>query len=652
MEETVIDDGVVMRNAVLSFTPPAPSRRSAAPAAALEMPLNTSVSADSIVELTNTGERTVRYRVMPCELRDYTITFSPSSGTLKPRRSAKLKAKLTVRSKVNTNCRVTVHINDGASSHVVTAKIRCDTGVFGVDPATLEAAVDPDCGARVPVLLINIKRRLAAEGGLTSEGIFRLAGEQTELRLAKDAINRAATAARIAGATSSATSSSSSSGATGAGAGAATAGAVGGPGCVLGCMDGLPEDVNDLATLIKIWYRELPQPLLNALPEARIVDSADVGACVAALDALEPVSRALLDWLLDLLLRVAANRAVTKMTAQNLAIVIAPNLYEATTPDPVQGLVMSQKAVQFVHNILLHMAREREKAAAAAASAASASAATTAKEEEENKEEAKDKGETDTDKAEAAGGDDAAKGKEKKKKSGKSRKGAKSGSVVLRRPKGRGRENGAEDEGGLSDDALADSGRKSPHRHHHRRHHHAESVVLSPDAERREATTAAEHTDAAGEARTGPGAETEAQRGAAADAREAQAECSDAQGTSEAEEEAAPHGEHEEVCHALKQATVFVEVVDEDEDEADGDEGATEDTRGEAQTEGAPEQGENEAQETHEAEKEEKEPSASEEGCTEKEGEASAPQDKEVLERKEETPATTGEEVAHGDPEQ
>lgn len=149
MEETVIDDGVVMRNAVLSFTPPAPSRRSAAPAAAaLEMPLNTSVAADSIVELTNTGERTVRYRVMPCELKDYTITFSPSSGTLKPRRSAKLKAKLTVRSKVNTNCRVTVHINDGASSHVVTAKIRCDTGVFGVDPATLEAAVDPDCGAR------------------------------------------------------------------------------------------------------------------------------------------------------------------------------------------------------------------------------------------------------------------------------------------------------------------------------------------------------------------------------------------------------------------------------------------------------------------------------------------------------------------------
>ena len=390
-----VEDGIVMRNAVVSFTPPLPSRRSAAAAAGvLEMPLNTSVTADSIVELTNTGERAVRFRVMPCELPDYTITFTPSSGTLKPRKSAKLKAKLTVRSKVNTNCRVTVHINDGASSHVVTAKIRCDTGVFGVDPHALEAARDPDNGLVVPVLLINLKRQLVANGGLRSEGVFRLAGEQTELRVAKDSINRAAVASLIARNRSSSTvGSSGRRDASAAGVHGRSATIVGGgisgfggPGRVLGCVDGLPDDVNDLATLIKIWYRELPQPLLNVLPEARIMDSADIDTCVAALDALEPLSRALLDWLLDLMLDVAANRETTKMTAQNLAIVIAPNLYEATTPDPVQGLLMSQKAVQFVHNILLYKARLREKkreveeqqkekqkqAAAAAAAAASA----------------------------------------------------------------------------------------------------------------------------------------------------------------------------------------------------------------------------------------------------------------------------------------
>ena len=634
MEETVIDDGVVMRNAVLSFTPPAPSRRSAAPAAAaLEMPLNTSVAADSIVELTNTGERTVRYRVMPCELKDYTITFSPSSGTLKPRRSAKLKAKLTVRSKVNTNCRVTVHINDGASSHVVTAKIRCDTGVFGVDPATLEAAVDPDCGARVPVLLLNIKARLAAAGGLTSEGIFRLAGEQTELRAAKDAINRAATAA----ATTASSSSSSRKGDNNNSNGNNGGGRGGGPGCVLGCVDGLPEDVNDLATLIKIWYRELPQPLLNALPEARIVDSADVGACVAAVDALAPVSRALLDWLLDLLLRVAANRAVTKMTAQNLAIVIAPNLYEATTPDPVQGLVMSQKAVQFVHNLLIHMADEREKAAAAAAT--ETATATTAAETEATEETKSKEDDEAADKTEA--GEEGAKGKEKKKKSSKSKKGAKSSSVVLKRPKGKGKETGGEDEGGLSDtredESLADSGRKSPHKHHHRRHHHAESVVLSPGTERRVVAETVEAVADDADKKQSAGAEAEEKR--AAKEEEVAAE---AQGASEAEEEPVQqdkeHEEHEEVCHALKQATVFVEVVDEDEEdegEQSAPEGA-EDTKGEAATEAAPSDGEGEG---------------------EKETEATKPQEEQeketVSERKDETPVTTEEGTeAHGDPEQ
>ena len=38
--------------------------------------------------------------------------------------------------------------------------------------------------------------------------------------------------------------------------------------------------------------------------------------------------------------------------------------YEPTNPDPVQGLVMSQKVVQFVHNILIHRQAQRDKKAA------------------------------------------------------------------------------------------------------------------------------------------------------------------------------------------------------------------------------------------------------------------------------------------------
>jgi len=237
--------------------------------------------------------------------------------------------------RVNTNYRVTLKVNEGTSSHFITAKIRCETGVFGVDPSTLEMCddrFDKDSKTwHIPVLLKNLKDCLVAAGGLRSEGVFRLAGELTVLKSTKEQINRLS---------------------------ASNAG----PGCVEGEHGGLPDDVNDLATLIKIWYRELPQPILNGLPTKAIVDSAEVEDCVAAAAQLPQLQHDLFDRILELLLRVASNRATTKMTAQNLAIVVAPNLYEATTPDPMQGLVMSQKAVQFVHNILVHMVHEREKA--------------------------------------------------------------------------------------------------------------------------------------------------------------------------------------------------------------------------------------------------------------------------------------------------
>jgi hypothetical protein len=36
------------------------------------------------------------------------------------------------------------------------------------------------------------------------------------------------------------------------------------------------------------------------------------------------------------------------------AIVVAPNLYDPPGSDPMEGLVMSQKAVQFLHNLILN----------------------------------------------------------------------------------------------------------------------------------------------------------------------------------------------------------------------------------------------------------------------------------------------------------
>eukprot|EP01113_Clastostelium_recurvatum_P033667 TRINITY_DN447_c0_g1_i3.p1 TRINITY_DN447_c0_g1~~TRINITY_DN447_c0_g1_i3.p1 ORF type:complete len:362 (+),score=93.24 TRINITY_DN447_c0_g1_i3:204-1289(+) len=255
--------------------------------------------------ITNTNPTRIHFQLDPSHPKEFQLTFSPSSGTIERGKTRTIKVKLVVTSKINVNHKATVLI-DGAP-HVLTARIRCETGVFGVDPSGIETEMD--AGFQVPSILAMMKRSLLVHDGLRSEGIFRLAGEQTEIRRIKETMNR-----------KEFTDSN---------------------------------DLNTIANLIKIWFRELPTPILNALPQESIFYSSEVSDCVAAFENLPEPQKSLLSWLMDLLIQVASHSTVNKMTIQNLAIVVAPNLYDVSTSNPMEGLVMSQKCVQFFHNVLL-----------------------------------------------------------------------------------------------------------------------------------------------------------------------------------------------------------------------------------------------------------------------------------------------------------
>ena len=53
------------------------------------------------------------------------------------------------------------------------------------------------------------------------------------------------------------------------------------------------------------------------------------------------------------------------MCPMHAAIVVAPNLYDPPGCDPMEGLVMSQKAVQFLHHLVLYEIERRAAAATA-----------------------------------------------------------------------------------------------------------------------------------------------------------------------------------------------------------------------------------------------------------------------------------------------
>lgn len=62
----------------------------------------------------------------------------------------------------------------------------------------------------------------------------------------------------------------------------------------------------------------MPVPILNALPQERIMNWSDSSDCVDAYKTLPEPQKSLLDWLLDCLSDVAKNSDKNKMTSQNL----------------------------------------------------------------------------------------------------------------------------------------------------------------------------------------------------------------------------------------------------------------------------------------------------------------------------------------------
>eukprot|EP01087_Luapelamoeba_hula_P023406 TRINITY_DN858_c0_g1_i1.p1 TRINITY_DN858_c0_g1~~TRINITY_DN858_c0_g1_i1.p1 ORF type:complete len:243 (+),score=46.04 TRINITY_DN858_c0_g1_i1:399-1127(+) len=220
--------------------------------------------------------------------------------------------------------KINLSIN-GKENVFLTLRVHPEQGVFGVNPTLLDFC--EDSGFQVPVVLAQMRRYVVEQGGLHLEGIFRLAGNATEMSHIKNRMNTMHhfdPDARDQG------------------------------------SDDAPE-VNAIANLVKVWFRELPQPILNSLPSDVICNTTDMESSVHGLEALEEMERTLLGWLINFLADAAEFKSTNKMTEQNLAIVVAPNLYNPPSHDPMEGLLLSQKSTQFLHNLIAYETELRSK---------------------------------------------------------------------------------------------------------------------------------------------------------------------------------------------------------------------------------------------------------------------------------------------------
>mmetsp|Transcript_8504 Transcript_8504/g.11737 ORF Transcript_8504/g.11737 Transcript_8504/m.11737 type:complete len:692 (-) Transcript_8504:48-2123(-) len=237
-------------------------------------------------------------------MQSINLHFEPSKGSLSKHKAQTVKVSLELKNGTKAKDITGYLIVGGKRIHTFIVKTKSKFGVFGVDPATLDIDIDDDNELCVPAILLQLKECLKSKDGLRREGIFRISGNSATVDSLKKQIN-----ARL-------------------------------------FIDS--NDVYSIANLIKIWFRDLPTPVLQSLTRDQLFEE-DAEKCVQAIFGLPEPQLSLVMWLIDLVIECASHQSESKMSVENLAIVIAPNLYQPDkTVDAMEGLIRTQKITKFL----------------------------------------------------------------------------------------------------------------------------------------------------------------------------------------------------------------------------------------------------------------------------------------------------------------
>ncbi|XP_039748783.1 rho GTPase-activating protein 39 isoform X1 [Pararge aegeria] len=117
-------------------------------------------------------------------------------------------------------------------------------------------------------------------------------------------------------------------------------------------------DAHAPASLLKLWYRELYEPLIpDALYGACVAAGCDFAACTRALQRLPSLNRLVLTYLISFLQQFSAPEVVsqTKMDSANLAMVFAPNCLRCTSQDPRVILENARKEMTFMKTLITNL---------------------------------------------------------------------------------------------------------------------------------------------------------------------------------------------------------------------------------------------------------------------------------------------------------
>ena len=118
------------------------------------------------------------------------------------------------------------------------------------------------------------------------------------------------------------------------------------------------EDAHLPASLLKLWYRELAEPLIPSMFYEQCILNCDIPeTCIRLVNSLPDINRAVLTYLIRFLQVFAAaeNVVVTKMDVNNLSMVFAPNILRCDSEDAKVIFENARKEMLFIKILILNL---------------------------------------------------------------------------------------------------------------------------------------------------------------------------------------------------------------------------------------------------------------------------------------------------------
>eukprot|EP00479_Gromia_sphaerica_P007003 TRINITY_DN2177_c0_g1_i1.p1 TRINITY_DN2177_c0_g1~~TRINITY_DN2177_c0_g1_i1.p1 ORF type:complete len:233 (+),score=40.07 TRINITY_DN2177_c0_g1_i1:450-1148(+) len=120
-------------------------------------------------------------------------------------------------------------------------------------------------------------------------------------------------------------------------------------------------------TCSKVWFRDLPYRILDDIDISDIQKSIEprgiprtVRVAHVVLAMTEP-ERSIVLWLLDLCILVTSHSQINRMAPRNMAIVLAPNLWEPSKHDAMQFMSLNQTFTDFLEQAICWRASQQRE---------------------------------------------------------------------------------------------------------------------------------------------------------------------------------------------------------------------------------------------------------------------------------------------------